>query len=108
MALEPKILVADEPISALDVSVQAQILNLLRDISRTRQLSMLFISHDFAVARVLCDRIAVMYQGQIVEQGDIDVVLRHPTHPYTKKLLSAIPRLQASATSEEKNEYTNK
>ncbi|MBO7238785.1 MAG: ABC transporter ATP-binding protein [Elusimicrobiaceae bacterium] len=94
LALEPQILVADEPVSALDVSVQAQILNLLRDISRKRKLSMLFISHDFAVARFLCDRLAVMYQGQIVEQGDIDAILQHPQNSYTQKLLSAVPSLR--------------
>ncbi len=96
LALEPSILVADEPVSALDVSVQAQILNLLKEISRRRKISMLFISHDFAVARFLCDRLAVMYQGQVVEQGDVDTILQHPQHPYTKKLLSAVPRLQAA------------
>ena len=93
LALEPKILIADEPVSALDVSVQAQILNLLKDISRTRNISMIFISHDFAVARFLCDRLAVMYQGRIVEQGAIDEVLSHPQQEYTKTLLSAVPVL---------------
>lgn len=102
LALEPSILVADEPVSALDVSVQAQILNLLHDIKRKRNLSILFISHDFAVARFLCDRLAVMYQGQIVEQGSIDSVLLHPQHDYTKKLLSAVPRLQVTAEGEDK------
>lgn len=94
LALEPKILVADEPVSALDVSVQAQILNLLKEISRTRHISMLFISHDFAVARFLCDRLAVMYQGEIVEQGNVENILQSAQHPYTQKLLSAIPNLQ--------------
>jgi len=100
LALEPSILVADEPVSALDVSVQAQILNLLKDISRTRHISMLFISHDFAVARFLCDRLAVMYQGEIVEQADVDTVLFQPQHPYTKKLLSAVPNLQKTIQEE--------
>jgi len=107
LALEPSILVADEPVSALDVSVQAQILNLLHDIGKKRHLSILFISHDFAVARFLCNRLAVMYQGKIVEQGDIDSVLQHPQHPYTKKLLSAVPHLQMRTQSEGKNEPTN-
>lgn len=91
LALEPRILVADEPVSALDVSVQAQILNLLKDISRRRKLSMLFISHDFAVARFLCDRIAVMYQGQVLECAPTDTLLQNPQHPYTEALLSAVP-----------------
>lgn len=91
LALEPQILVADEPVSALDVSVQAQILNLLQDIRRNRRVSMLFISHDFAVARFLCDRIAVMYQGRILELGPAEELLRNPQHPYTEALLSAVP-----------------
>ncbi len=94
LALEPEILVADEPVSALDVSVQAQILNLLKEISRKRRISMLFISHDFAVARFLCDRLAVMYAGEIVEQAETENVLFQPQHDYTKKLLSAVPNLQ--------------
>lgn len=91
LALAPKILVADEPVSALDVSVQAQILNLLKQISRQRGLSMLFISHDFGVARFLCDRIAVMYQGQLVECAPAESLLQNPQHPYTEALLSAVP-----------------
>ena len=91
LALEPKLLVADEPVSALDVSVQAQILNLLKDISRQRALSMLFISHDFAVARFLCDRIAVMYKGRIMEEATTEQLLSNPQHPYTEALLSAVP-----------------
>ncbi len=91
LALEPKLLVADEPVSALDVSVQAQILNLLKDISRRRALSMLFISHDFAVARFLCDRIAVMYRGRVLETAPAEELLHNPQHPYTEALLSAVP-----------------
>lgn len=91
LALEPRILVADEPVSALDVSVQAQILNLLKEISRARALSMLFISHDFAVARFLCDRIAVMYKGRILECAGAEELLSNPQHPYTEALLSAVP-----------------
>lgn len=84
LALEPRVLVADEPVSALDVSVQAQILNLLKDISRRRKLSVLFISHDFAVARFLCDRIAVMYQGRLVESAPAEELFSNPQHPYTE------------------------
>lgn len=97
LALEPRVLVADEPVSALDVSVQAQILNLLKDVSRARALSMLFISHDFAVARFLCDRIAVMYQGRIVECAPARTLLDNPQHPYTRALLDAVPSPDPSA-----------
>ena len=91
LALEPKILIADEPVSALDVSVQAQILNLLKEISRRRKISLLFISHDFAVARFLCDRLVVMYQGRIMESASTEDLLHQPQHPYTEALLSAVP-----------------
>ena len=93
LALDPQILVADEPVSALDVSVQAQILNLIRDIKRTRKLSVLFVTHDLAVARFLCDDIAVMYQGRIVEQAPAQALLDSPLHPYTKTLLAAVPQV---------------
>lgn len=93
LALDPQILVADEPVSALDVSVQAQILNLLCDIKRTRNLSMLFVTHDFAVARFLCDDIAVMYQGRIVEEAPAEELFAHPLHPYTRALLAAVPQV---------------
>lgn len=93
LALEPQILIADEPVSALDVSVQAQILNLLKEIKEKRKLSVLFVTHDFAVARFLCDEIAVMYQGKIVEQAPSEELFAHPLHPYTRQLLSAVPSL---------------
>jgi ABC-type oligopeptide transport system ATPase subunit len=91
LALDPKFIVCDEPTSALDVSVQAQILNLLKDLQRDLGLSYLFISHDMGVVSHLCDRIAVMYAGQIVEVGERDRVLFSPEHAYTKKLLGAVP-----------------
>ena len=91
LALNPKILVADEPVSALDVSVQAQILNLLKEIKKARRLSMLFVTHDFAVARFLCDDIAVMYKGRIVERAPAEALFTNPQHPYTEALLSAVP-----------------
>ncbi len=91
IALEPAVLVADEPLSALDVSVQAQILRLLERIRERRHLAMLFVSHDLAVVRYLCDRVAVMYLGRIVESGPVDEVFEHPRHPYTVALLSAVP-----------------
>jgi oligopeptide/dipeptide ABC transporter ATP-binding protein len=89
LILEPSVLVADEPVSALDVSVQASILNLLRDLQRDMGFSCLFITHDLATVEFLCDRIAVMYLGQLVEVANRDAIFRDPQHPYTQALLSA-------------------
>lgn len=94
LALNPQILIADEPVSALDVSVQAQILNLLKSIQRARGLSVLFVTHDFAVARFLCDDIAVMYEGQLVEVSPAQQLFSHPRHPYTRNLLAAVPTVE--------------
>ena len=91
LALDPDFIVADESVSALDVSIQAQVLNLLLDIRDRRDLTMLFIAHDLSVVRYLCDVIAVMYLGRVVEVGPSADVYRSPAHPYTKALLSAIP-----------------
>lgn len=91
LSLEPAFIVCDEPTSALDVSIQAQILNLLKDLQRDLKLSYLFISHDMAVIQHMCDRIAVMYKGRIVEAGPKSKVINHPEHPYTQSLLSAVP-----------------
>ena len=91
LALNPALIVCDEPTSALDVSIQSQILNLLKDLQDEFQLSYLFISHDMAVIHHICDRIAVMYDGKIVEEGPRDEVIHRPQHPYTKALLSAVP-----------------
>jgi oligopeptide/dipeptide ABC transporter ATP-binding protein len=91
LALEPKLLVLDEPTSALDVSTKAEIVNLLADLKEQLSLSYLFISHDLSTLRVLVDRVAVMYLGEIVEEGTADQVYDHPLHPYTKALLGSVP-----------------
>jgi ABC-type oligopeptide transport system ATPase subunit len=89
LAMSPRLLVLDEPTSALDVSVQAQILNLLRDIRESRQLTYLLISHDLSVVRYMCDEVAVMYRGRVVEQGESDAVFEGPVEEYTRTLLAA-------------------
>jgi len=91
LALDPKILVLDEPTSALDVSVQAQILNLLNDLQEKYNLTYIFISHDLSVIEYMCDRLAVMYLGKVVEEANTEELFSNPQHPYTKALLSATP-----------------
>ena len=91
LLVEPELIIADEPVSALDVSIQAQVLNILQDLNKKMNLTMLFVSHDLSVVQYLCDRVAVIYNGVIVEDGNIEDLYKHTLHPYTKTLLSAVP-----------------
>jgi peptide/nickel transport system ATP-binding protein len=91
LALEPKLLIADEPTSALDVSVQARVLDIFQELQREHGFGCLFVSHDIAVVEQLSDRIAVMKDGLIVEQGPVEQIIAHPTHPYTQRLIAAVP-----------------
>ena len=101
ISLNPELIVADEPVSALDVSIQAQILNLLVDLRDQLGLTYLFISHDLRIVKHISDRIAVMYMGKIVEMADSDDLFKRPLHPYTQILLKAIPKLDPSRKREE-------
>lgn len=100
LILKPKLLIMDEPTSALDVMIQAQIMNLLKKFKREFKLSILFITHDLALASDLCDSIAVMYAGEIIEHGSAEELLEEPKHPYSQKLLASIPRLSEDVRPE--------
>ncbi|PZO04632.1 MAG: microcin ABC transporter ATP-binding protein [Hyphomicrobiales bacterium] len=95
LALDPKVLIADEPTTALDVTTQAQILELIRDLQKRKGTAVLFITHDFGVVAEIADRVAVMSQGRVVEQGTAEAVLGNPQHAYTKQLIAAVPPLKA-------------
>ena len=91
LAVDPEVLVCDEPISALDVSIQAQVVNLLKDLQRERNLTLLFIAHDLSMVKYISDRVAVMYRGKVVDLGTPEAVYGDPVHSYTKSLISAVP-----------------
>lgn len=96
LACEPKLLIADEPTTALDVTIQAQILELMGNLKEETETSILFITHDLGVVAQMCDRVMVMYAGELVEQGDVVTIFKTPKHPYTKGLLKSIPKLGES------------
>ena len=93
LSCRPKLLVADEPTTALDVTIQAQILDELRKLRAEFGMALLLITHNFGIIRGLCDRVAVMFRGEIVESGETEAVLQNPVHPYTKALIACVPRL---------------
>jgi peptide/nickel transport system ATP-binding protein len=97
LAMQPDVVVCDEPVASLDVSIQAQIINLLIRLRAELDLSLIFISHDLSVVRHLCDRVAIMYRGRIVEEGEAGPIYDHPQHDYTKRLLAAVPVLPEAA-----------
>ena len=107
LALEPKLIIADEAVSALDVSIQAQVVNLMMELQEEFGLSYLFISHDMAVIERVCHRVAVMYLGEIVELGTRSQVFENPKHPYTKKLMSAVPIADPKLRKKELNLMTD-
>ena len=106
LALEPAFIACDEPVSALDVSVQAQILNLLKDIQSQRNLSLLFISHDLGVVRYIADRVVIMYLGRICEIGPVEEVYNHPKHPYTEYLIRSVPKMRLPNPEERNKKET--
>lgn len=102
LVISPRLIIADEPVSALDVSVQAQVLNFMKEIQKEFNLSYLFISHDLGIIRHMCDRIGIMYNGRLVEEGTTEDIFNNPQHLYTKRLLSAIPNINPQKRLESK------
>ena len=102
ISINPEFIVCDEPVSALDVSVQAQVVNLIRQLQKERGLTYLFISHDLRVVKHLCDRIVVMYLGRVVESGTKEDLYAHPAHPYTRALLSAVPEIEVGQKKQQR------
>ena len=100
LILDPRVMICDEPVSALDVSIQSQVINLLRDLQAARLLSYLFISHDMSVIKYISDRVGVMYLGHLVEEADVDTLFANPIHPYTKTLMSAVPSIDPRQSTE--------
>ena len=97
LSCEPSLLIADEPTTALDVTIQAQILDLIKDLQDEFGMTVMFITHDMAVIAEMADRVVVMYNGEIVEQGAVDKIFHAPEHEYTKKLINAVPRMGSMA-----------
>lgn len=94
ISCQPMVLIADEPTTSLDVTIQAQYLKLLKDLQQESGVSLIFITHDFGIVAKMCDRVAVMYAGKIVEEGDMRAIFNHPSHPYTEALLASVPRME--------------
>ncbi len=94
ISCEPMVLIADEPTTSLDVTIQAQYLKLLKDLQQASNIALIFITHDFGIVAKMCDRVAVMYAGKIVEMGDVREIFNNPSHPYTEALLASVPKLE--------------
>ena len=97
LSCKPSLLIADEPTTALDVTIQAQIIDLIKDLQNDFGMSVMFITHDMAVIAEIADRVVVMFEGRVVEQGTVDQIFHDPKHKYTKKLINAVPRIGSMA-----------